>query len=130
MYWMYSKDACYAEWQVNESIKREWSTLEDYTEIDDEEWKALTDKANNEGLDIVNDPNTNRPMLVPYPEPTKEEKAQQEIQNLKQYLSETDYMAIKCGELGLAMAEEYPVEYQKRKDARARINELEQLLRN
>lgn len=63
---------------------------------------------------------------VEIPQPTAEEQAKQEISELKQYLSDTDYCAIKCGELGLSMATEYPEEYQKRIDARTRINELEE----
>lgn len=63
---------------------------------------------------------------VAIPKPTAEEQAQSEISQLKQYLADTDYCAIKCGELGLSMSTEYPEEYQKRIDARARINELEE----
>lgn len=77
------------------------------------------------GKHIGNNPDTNLPDYIDDPEPTDEEKAQQEITELKQYLSDTDYCAIKCSELGLSMASEYPEIYQKRIDARARINELE-----
>lgn len=63
---------------------------------------------------------------VEVPELTAEEQAKMEILQLKQYLSDTDYCAIKCGELGLSMQQEYPEIYQKRIDARARINELEE----
>lgn len=63
---------------------------------------------------------------VAVPQPTAEEQAQSEISQLKQYLADTDYCAIKCAELGLSMANEYPEIYQKRIASRARINELEQ----
>ena len=48
-----------------------------------------------------------------------------EITTLKKYLSETDYCVIKSIELGSNIQTEYPEEYQKRREARARINELE-----
>lgn len=49
-----------------------------------------------------------------------------EIENMKMYLNNTDYMAIKCSELGLLMETEYPEEYAKRKDFRNKINELQE----
>lgn len=48
-----------------------------------------------------------------------------EIWKLKKYLSETDWAVVKCMELGISMAEKYPELYQKRTEARAKINELE-----
>lgn len=50
--------------------------------------------------------------------------AQEEIERLKRYLSETDYVVLKIAE-GVATAEEYAKTLQKRQEARARINELE-----
>lgn len=50
-----------------------------------------------------------------------------EIKHLKRYLSDTDYMVIKCMESAVSMAEVYPEAYQKRIEARVRINELEAL---
>lgn len=55
----------------------------------------------------------------------RREKIEMEISQLKSYLSETDYMAIKCAELDLSMVNEYPEDYQQRKETRIRINELE-----
>lgn len=55
------------------------------------------------------------------------EKAQIEIISLKDFLASTDYVVIKCYELGLDMSEEYPEVYKKRSDARKKINELESL---
>lgn len=40
------------------------------------------------------------------------------------YLSSTDYMVVKCIERGFDMQSEYPLDYQKRQDARDRINEI------
>ena len=49
----------------------------------------------------------------------------EELRNLKQYLSDTDYTVIKCMEQGLSMSDLYPEVLAKRVEARARINELE-----
>lgn len=51
-----------------------------------------------------------------------------EMRTLKQYLAETDYMAIKCAEKGISMASAYPEEYVKRQQARDRINEIRALI--
>lgn len=47
---------------------------------------------------------------------------------LRQYLSNTDYMVVKCSERGLSMATEYPKEYEERQKARDRINEINEIL--
>lgn len=60
---------------------------------------------------------------VPY---TDAELAKKEIEKLKDYLSSTDWAVVKCMELGLSMVVAYPEEYQRRIDARERINELEE----
>lgn len=64
-------------------------------------------------------------VYIPY---TEEEltlrKARLELRELESYLYSSDYKAIKCGELGLSMKEEYPEDYDKRIEVRARINEL------
>lgn len=68
--------------------------------------------------------------VVPIPEPTKEEQAQFEIVELKQYLADTDYIANKLieaiddAELQ-DLKEKYAETLKKRRQARARINELE-----
>ena len=69
-----------------------------------------------------------KPGYIDDPALSKEELLRQEISDLKTYLRETDYQAIKCGELGLSMAEEYPDSHAKRTQARARINEIEGIL--
>lgn len=49
-----------------------------------------------------------------------------EIESLKKYLNDTDYIYAKCIELGLDVNIEYAETVQSRKDARDRINELEE----
>lgn len=49
-----------------------------------------------------------------------------EIESLKKYLDDTDHIYAKCIELGLDVNIEYADTVQKRKDARDRINELEE----
>lgn len=68
--------------------------------------------------------------VVKIPEPTAEEQARFEIAELKQYLAETDHIdnklieAIDNAELQ-ALKEKYAETLKKRRQARARINELE-----
>lgn len=62
-------------------------------------------------------------------EPSTKEKLIQELAELESYLKQTDYMAIKCGERGLLMANEYPNEFAERQRARDRINEIRALLK-
>lgn len=65
-------------------------------------------------------------IYIPY---TKEElkrmKAQRLHAELQNFLSDTDYAVIKCGELKLDLETEYPGLSEKRAQARAKINELE-----
>lgn len=93
--------------------------------IEDDVWQALLEQNWNNGMIIVNDVNTNLPIAVNPPQPSEKELATMEIQELKQYLSDTDYTVIKCQELGLNYANTYPNEAQKRAEARDRINFLE-----
>ena len=62
--------------------------------------------------------------VVKNSEPTQEELNQQEIRTLKDFLSKTDYVVIKITEGEEPTAEMLEV-ISKRKQARARINELE-----
>ena len=57
---------------------------------------------------------------------TEKELAEMEIQKLKLYLSETDWIVIKSLEVGSSPTELYPEISQKRADARTRINLLEE----
>ena len=56
------------------------------------------------------------------------QKLKSELSQLEDYLNETDYMVIKCMERGLNMKSEYPLDYQKRQDARERINNIREEL--
>lgn len=60
----------------------------------------------------------------------EKQKLQSELSQLEDYLKETDYMVIKCMERGLDMQSEYPLDYQKRQDARERINKIREKLAN
>ncbi len=51
-----------------------------------------------------------------------------EIYELKKYLSDTDYCVIKSIEQGTTIQVAYPEEYQKRIEARDKINELEEVI--
>ena len=66
---------------------------DDYVEITTEEHFRLIDS----GMNIVPDEN-GYPKLVPYPEPTEEEKAQTEISELESYLNSTDWYATRFAE--------------------------------
>ena len=54
----------------------------------------------------------------------EKQKLQSELFKLEDYLDSSDYMVVKCMERGLNMQSEYPLDYQKRQDARDRINEI------
>ena len=70
-----------------------------------------------------------KPTLEDPPPPTEAEIAEQKIRELKNYLSETDYAAIKIAE-GAADAGDYAEVLAKRKAAREEINELEAVVQN
>ncbi len=92
---------------------------DDYVEITTEEHFRLIDS----GMNIVPDEN-GYPKLVPYPEPTEEEKAQTEISELESYLKSTDWYATRFAEIG----KEIPTEIrEKREQARLKISELREL---
>ena len=71
-------------------------------------------------------------VYIPYTEEQLKEKKLQpykvEIEELKKYLSDTDYCVIKSIELGTTIQTAYPDVHQKRIEARERINELEDVL--
>ena len=60
----------------------------------------------------------------------EKQKLQSELFKLEDYLDSSDYMVVKCMERGLDMQSEYPLDYQKRQDARDRINEIREKLNN
>jgi len=55
-------------------------------------------------------------------------KAKADAEVAQAYLQNTDYMVVKCAELGLSMLEEYPAEYAKREEARRVIREYRRML--
>ena len=57
-------------------------------------------------------------------EVSQAEQIQQEVQQLKQYLNDTDYIYAKCIETGEDVTELYAEVIAKRKEARTRIQEL------
>ncbi len=99
--------------------------LTSYVEVSEENWQSLIQQANDNQKAITADSNGN-PVLTDLAEIelTEEEKIQNEIAELKQYLESTDYIACKLAE-GAATAEEYADELIKRAETRAKINELE-----
>ena len=95
--------------------------------IEDREEKEV------EEPDILDNSKTNKVIKLfryfqiqenPKYEPTHEELVQQEIQELKMFLSQTDYVVIKIAEGEEPTAEALAI-ISKRKEARSRINELE-----
>ena len=68
-----------------------------------------------------------KPTLEDPPPPTESELATWRIRELKSFLKETDYVAIKIAE-GVADSSEYEETLERRKNARVEINELEKKL--
>ena len=91
--------------------------LDDYVELTNEEHMALMD-GQAEGKCIVFH-SGEKPTLEAPPPPTEAEKAQQRIEELKTYLAETDYVAIKISE-GAASTDGYADVLEKRQAARAK----------
>lgn len=54
----------------------------------------------------------------------KKKNLKSELSQFEEYLNDTDYMVIKCMERGLDMQSEYPDEFNKRQEARDKINEI------
>ncbi|MBR1403473.1 MAG: hypothetical protein IJ558_04795 [Treponema sp.] len=101
--------------------------LKKYIEITREEHTALMDgQAHGKVITFHED---KKPTLEDPPPPTEAEIAEQKIRELKNYLSETDYAAIKIAE-GAADAGDYAEVLAKRKAAREEINEQEAVVQN
>ena len=100
------------------------TNFESFIEVSDGEHMSIIEEANSTGKLISGDADGN-PILLDPPEPTEEEKIQQEVQELESYLTETDWYAIRYADTG----EEIPTEIKsKRQKARNRISELRNLL--
>ena len=105
-----------------------WKILKSEADAKSEEYSQVAEWCNNGGeyhIEEVGD----EYQVVKNQEPTQEELNQQEIQQLKQYLQETDYVVIKIAEGEEPTAEALAI-ISERKKARARINELEAELKN
>lgn len=95
-----------------------------------DEYSALAEQCNKQGLLLEDKGDYYEVVTIPPPpEPTQKEKLEREMNQLESYLKQTDYMAIKCGEKGLSMANEYPNEYYRRQACRDRINEIREALK-
>ena len=90
-----------------------------------EKYSELVNEANSLGL-LINIQEDGSLLIGEQPEIVL--LPQDEIHQLKSYLSDTDYTVIKCMELGVSVADTYPEIHQKRADARTRINELEEVI--
>ena len=97
-----------------------------FVEISTGEWFSLLDKADSTGKIIGHD-EKGYPILIDPPEPSAEEKARMRIDELKRYLSATDYVVIKIAE-GVASREEYKETLLERQRAREEIRALSQEL--
>lgn len=100
-------------------------SLKKYFELTDDEHTALM-RGQCQGKVIVFH-DDKKPTLEDPPPPTESELATWRIRELKSFLKETDYVAIKIAE-GVADSSEYEETLEKRRDARAEINELEKKL--
>ena len=101
----------------------ESDNLQNYVEITEEEHRKLLDgQSEGKQIKFYKD---KKPTLE---EPPKEVKAEDESCKLKKLLTETDYIVIKIAE-GEATKEEYADVLKQRKEARARINELEVIVK-
>jgi len=103
--------------------------------VDDKDYKNKANWCNENGCYIEEieplEDGTRQFQIKQIPQKTEDEKLieqyQSEIVELKKYLSDTDYKAIKFAE-GELSEEAYREDKSQRHDARARINELESLI--
>lgn len=100
-------------------------SLKKYFELTDDEHTALM-RGQCQGKVIVFH-DDKKPTLEDPPPPTEAELAEREIRELKRFLNETDYVAIKIAEGAVSPdeSEKYAEIIRKRKESRTRINELE-----
>jgi hypothetical protein len=55
-------------------------------------------------------------------------RAKSEAEIAQAYLDSTDYMVVKCAELGLSMLDRYPDEFERREDSRRIIREYRRMV--
>lgn len=125
VYWNPNTKAVYGDFQLPYRTEEELAQL---IPIEEDLWNEILDKVNSQGKMLTVDEETKLPKVVDPPEPTEADKAETEIRELKDYLNESDWKAIKASELGVPLSEIYPDDSTKRSEARAKINELEKLL--
>lgn len=94
--------------------------FDSYVEVNDEKHMALFEKANKENKTFGADKDGN-PVLVDPPKPSQEELARQRINELENYLRNTDWYVIRFVEEGTAIPDEVK---EKRQWAREEISEL------
>lgn len=91
-----------------------------FVTLSNSEHMDIIGKANNCGKIIVPD-DTGHPVLVDPPAPTEEEMKEQEINELKSFLAETDWYVIRFADTGEPIPEGIK---NKRAEARKRISEI------
>jgi len=99
-----------------------------FKEFSDKEYNEILEKAESLNSTVIVKNNkivyVSKANLI-----TEREKMIDEKRALQNYLDDTDWISSKCYELDLKVKEEYPLEYEKRKIARNRINELRAILK-
>lgn len=100
-----------------------WKILKTEADEKAEEYSAVAEWCNENGKYTIEDDGEYY-RVVAIPEPSAEELAEREINELKAYLAATDYVVIKIAE-GSATAADYEDVLNARARARTRINELE-----
>lgn len=113
MYYGNIKDRAYGFYSEN-------NLLENYVEIENEEADRIVKEANDKGVFVIPDEN-GYPVLEQPEEPTEEELKQKEIIELENYLTSTDWYAIRYADIGEPIPQEVK---EKRANARKRISEL------
>lgn len=102
------------------------STFESFIEIDKSKHMSIVNEANAKGKLIKGDEEGN-PILVDPPEPTEKEKSEQRINELENFLRNTDWYAIRFADT----EEPIPADIKtNRQAAREEISKLRELLNN
>ena len=100
------------------------STFESFIEIDKSKHMSIVNEANSKGKLIKGDEEGN-PILVDPPEPSEKEKAEQTINELENYLRDTDWYALRFADT----EEPIPADIKtKRQEAREEISRLREKL--
>ena len=96
------------------------TSFNEYVEVTDEEHDSLVEQAQAQGKWIGGDEEGN-PILIDPPQPSKEELIEARIKELENFLSETDWYAIRFADTGEPMPADIK---QQRQDARDEISRL------